>query len=318
MTRFGYTLMTEQSGPRPLVRYAKSAERAGFDFLVSSDHYFPWLESMGHSPYAWAVLGAVAEVTEQVELLTYVTCPTMRYHPAVVAQKAATVGLLSEGRFTLGLGSGENLNEHVVGQGWPAVAARQEMLEEAVTIIRRLLGGELLTVEGDYFRVDQARLWDRPDPAVEIGIAVGGEEAVRRFATLADHLIATEPSAELVSDWGRARREAGLGPSRAIGQVPICWGRTRTPRSTVPTSCSGGSVAAGRSTPTCRCPPDSRAPLSSSAPRTSARRSPADPTSTSWPTRCGPSGRPGSPTSPWFRSGMRASGASSTTAHPSS
>lgn len=107
MTRFGYTLMTEQSGPQALVSHAGDAERAGFDFLVCSDHYFPWLESMGHSPYAWSVLGAVSQVTERVELLTYVTCPTMRYHPAVVAQKAATLGLLSEGRFTLGLGSGE-------------------------------------------------------------------------------------------------------------------------------------------------------------------------------------------------------------------
>src|SRR6185369_10198086 len=103
MTRFGYTLMTEQSGPKELVRYAAAAERAGFDFEVSSDHYFPWLESMGHSPYAWAVLGAVSQVTERVELMTYVTCPTMRYHPAVVAQKAATIGLLSHDRFTLGL-----------------------------------------------------------------------------------------------------------------------------------------------------------------------------------------------------------------------
>src|SRR5215203_3513681 len=132
MTRFGYTLMTEQSGPKELVRYAISAERAGFDFEVSSDHYFPWLAAQGHAPYAWTVLGAVAQATERVELLTYVTCPTMRYHPAVVAQKAATLGVLSDGRFTLGLGAGENLNEHVVGMGWPAIATRQEMLAEAI------------------------------------------------------------------------------------------------------------------------------------------------------------------------------------------
>ncbi len=128
MTRFGYTLMTEQSGPKELVRYAVSAERAGFDFEVSSDHYFPWLSSQGHAPYAWSVLGAVAHATERVELFTYVTCPTMRYHPAVVAQKAATLQILADGRFTLGLGSGENLNEHVVGQRWPTVARRQDML----------------------------------------------------------------------------------------------------------------------------------------------------------------------------------------------
>jgi G6PDH family F420-dependent oxidoreductase len=126
MTRFGYTLMTEQNGPKDLVRYAISAEDQGFDFEVSSDHFSPWLASQGHAPNAWAVLGAVAQVTEQVDLYTYVTCPTMRYHPVVVAQQAATVQILADGRFTLGLGSGENLNEHVIGKGWPAIAQRQE------------------------------------------------------------------------------------------------------------------------------------------------------------------------------------------------
>src|SRR5579875_2304811 len=121
MTNFGYTLMTEQSGPRSLVDQAVRAEAAGFDFLVSSDHYSPWLSAQGHAPYAWAVLGAVAQATERIRLMTYVTCPTVRYHPAVVAQKAATLQLLAEGRFTLGLDSGENLNEHVVGGGWPTV-----------------------------------------------------------------------------------------------------------------------------------------------------------------------------------------------------
>src|SRR6186713_2270043 len=149
MTRFGYTLMTEQSGPKELVRYATAAEQAGFDFEVASDHYFPWLSAQGHAPYAWTVLGAVAHATEQVELMTYVTCPTIRYHPAVVAQKAATLQELCEGRFTLGLGAGENLNEHVVGSGWPAVRVRQEMLVEAVQIIRGLFGGELVDFTGE-------------------------------------------------------------------------------------------------------------------------------------------------------------------------
>jgi G6PDH family F420-dependent oxidoreductase len=153
MTRFGYTLMTEQSGPKDLVRYAVSAERAGFDFEVSSDHYFPWLSSQGHAPYAWSVLGAVAQVTEQVELFTYVTCPTMRYHPAVVAQKAATLQILADGRFTLGVGSGENLNEHVVGGRWPTVTRRQQMLKEAIQIIRELFTGELVDWKGEYFEV---------------------------------------------------------------------------------------------------------------------------------------------------------------------
>ena len=141
MTKFGYTLMTEQSGPKDLVRYAISAEERGFDFEVCSDHFSPWLASQGHAPNAWAVLGAVAHATERVDLYTYVTCPTMRYHPAIVAQQAATVQILADGRFTLGLGSGENLNEHVVGKGWPTVERRQDMLREAIKIIRELFGG---------------------------------------------------------------------------------------------------------------------------------------------------------------------------------
>jgi G6PDH family F420-dependent oxidoreductase len=159
----GYTLMTEQSGPRELLRYAVAAEEAGFDFELSSDHFSPWLTEQGHAPNAWVLLGAVAQATSRVELMTFVTCPTMRYHPAVVAQQAATLQLLADGRFTLGLGSGENLNEHVIGEGWPSIDMRHDMLEEAMHIIRELLTGELVTWEGQHFRVDSARLWDVPD-----------------------------------------------------------------------------------------------------------------------------------------------------------
>ncbi len=134
------------------------------------------------------MLGAVAQATSRVELMTYVTCPIQRYHPAVVAQKAATLQLLSDGRFTLGLGSGENLNEHVTGEGWPPVDQRQDMLVEAATIIRELHTGKLTTWEGDYyFRVDSARVWDVPDQGVRIGIAVSGPKLVERFSPLAEH-----------------------------------------------------------------------------------------------------------------------------------
>jgi G6PDH family F420-dependent oxidoreductase len=221
MTNFGYTLMTEQSGPKELVRYAIAAEEAGFDFEVSSDHISPWLTSQGHAPYAWSVLGAVAQATSRAELATYVTCPTLRYHPAVIAQKAATLQLLSDGRFLLGLGAGENLNEHVVGEGWPAVDARQDMLEEAVQIIRALHSGDIVTWEGEYFRVDSAKIWDLPDGGVPIGLAVSGAKSVERFAPLGDHLIAVEPDSELISAWDGAH---GSGTkSRKIGQIPICW-----------------------------------------------------------------------------------------------
>lgn len=223
MTRFGYTLMTEQSGPKALVDYAVAGERVGFDFEVSSDHFFPWLASQGHASYAWAVLGAVAQATERVDLMTYVTCPTVRYHPAVVAQKAATIGLLSDNRFTLGLGSGENLNEHVVGRGWPAVDERHSMLVEAVEIITELFSGDLLSYRGEHFQVDSAKLWDLPDLPVEIGVAVSGRQSVETFAPLVDHLVATEPKAELVTAWDAARAESDRPGSRKIGQIPICW-----------------------------------------------------------------------------------------------
>jgi G6PDH family F420-dependent oxidoreductase len=227
MTRFGYTLMTEQSGPKELVRYAVSAEERGFDFEVCSDHFSPWLASQGHAPNAWAVLGAVAHATERVGLYSYVTCPTMRYHPAIVAQQAATVQILADGRFTLSLGSGENLNEHVVGKGWPTIERRHDMLREAIEIIRELFGGRLVNWRGDYFQVDSARLWDIPDVPVGIAVAMAGGKAhksVDKFANLADHLVAVQPDDELVRSWHGARPAAGLpGGGRVIGQVPVCW-----------------------------------------------------------------------------------------------
>lgn len=218
MVRFGYTLMTEQSGPQALVRHAPAAERAGFDFEVMSDHYSPWLAPQGHSPYAWSVLGAVTQVTERVELMTYVTAPIMRYHPAVVAQKAATVGLLSEGRFTLGLGAGENLNEHVVGRGWPPVNVRHEMLAEAMEIISTLFDGGYVNYTGQHYRVDSAKLWDLPEERVPVAVAVSGEQSVRLFAPVADAMVAVEPNAELCAAWTGAG-----GSERLIGQIPVCW-----------------------------------------------------------------------------------------------
>jgi G6PDH family F420-dependent oxidoreductase len=221
--RIGYTLMTEQSGPKELVRYATYAEDAGFDFAVMSDHYFPWLEEQGHSGYAWTMLGAIAQATDRIDLMTYVTCPIMRYHPAVVAQKAATVQILSDGRFTLGLGAGENLNEHVIGRGWPPVNVRHKMLEEAVGIIDALFDGGYVDRAGQHFRVDSAKLWDLPDRRVPIATAVSGDQSIEKFAPLSDHLVAVEPSAELVEGW----RKAGPRGDRAIGQMPICWGPDR-------------------------------------------------------------------------------------------
>src|SRR3954447_4345350 len=150
--------MCEQSGPKELVRDAVRAEAAGFDFAAISDHFHPWLEEQGHSPYAWSVLGAVAQATDRIPLMTFVTCPTLRYHPAVVAQKAATVQLLSDGRFTLGIGAGENLNEHVVGGAWPPVDLRHEMLDDALEIIRGLFDGQTVTFRGRHLATENAKL----------------------------------------------------------------------------------------------------------------------------------------------------------------
>ncbi|HEY4460542.1 MAG TPA: TIGR03557 family F420-dependent LLM class oxidoreductase [Pseudonocardiaceae bacterium] len=217
--RFGYTLLTEQAGPRALVQHAVAAESAGFDFEVMSDHYSPWLDQQGHAPYAWSVLGAVAQATDQVELMTYVTCPTMRYHPAVVAQKAATVQALSGGRFTLGLGAGENLNEHVVGKAWPPANVRHEMLGEAIGIIGRLFTGGYVDFAGQHFRVDSAKLWDLPERRVPLAVAVSGAQSVELFAPVADAMIAVAPDAELCASWQRHAPDA----ERIIGQLPICF-----------------------------------------------------------------------------------------------
>ena len=218
MTRIGYTMMCEQRGPTELVTDVVAAESGGFDFAVISDHYFPWVEAMGHSPYAWSVLGAAAYATDTIELMTYVTCPIKRYHPAVVAQKAATIALMSGGRFTLGLGAGENLNEHVTGGGWPPVNTRHEMLAEAIEIIQRLLSGGYVNHRGKHYEVDSARLWDLPPEAPPIGVAVSGPQSLE-LAARADAMIAVEPESSLVDGF---RSSGGTGKP-VIGQVPVAY-----------------------------------------------------------------------------------------------
>jgi G6PDH family F420-dependent oxidoreductase len=219
MVAVGYTLMCEQTAPKELVEYAVRAEEAGFDHAVISDHYYPWLESQGHAPYAWAVLGAVAHATSRMDLMTMVTCPIRRYHPAVVAQKAATLGLLCDGRFTLGLGAGENLNEHVVGE-WPHVQQRHEMFEEALQIIRALLAGETLSYTGNHYEVPEAYLWDRPERAVPMAVAVSGPSACSLAAEYGDACVATQPESRLLQMFDEA---GGTGKPR-YGQVAVCYG----------------------------------------------------------------------------------------------
>ena len=219
MTLIGYTMMCEQAGPKQLVRDVALAEQAGFDFAVISDHYFPWLDSQGHSPYAWSVLGAAAQATERIPLMTYVTCPIRRYHPAVVAQKAATMQLLSDGRFTLGLGAGENLNEHIVGGGWPIAGVRHEMLEEAVEIIHALWAGDTVTYRGKHFDVESAKLWDLPESLHPSASRCRAPEAVVSRARHADVMIAVEPRSEL----GEMFDEAGGAGKPHVGQIALSY-----------------------------------------------------------------------------------------------
>ena len=218
MTQFGYTAMCEQTPVRQLVSDLQAAEQAGFDFSVMSDHYFPWLEDQGHSGYAWAVLGAAAQATHRLPLMTMVTCPTFRYHPAVVAQKAATMGVLSGGRFTLGLGAGENLNEHVVGGGWPSPRVRRDRLSEAIRIIRHLFTGDYVNFSGRHFDVERARLFDLPDSPVPIGVAASGTESAQLAAGQGECLIATEPDASLIGAFNQGGGEA----KPKYGQLAIC------------------------------------------------------------------------------------------------
>lgn len=216
--QIGYKLAAEAFGPGDLVRQAVAAEQAGFDFVEISDHFHPWLDVQGHSPFAWSVLSAIAARTDRIGLATGVTCPTVRYHPAIIAQAAATVQLLSDGRFTLGVGAGERLNEHVVGRGFPAVRDRHAMLREALEIIRLLWSGGYQSYDGTHLRLEDARVFDLPDELPPIAVAAGGPEAARLAAELGDGLFATSPDAQLVETW---RRDGGQGPRYA--EVPLAW-----------------------------------------------------------------------------------------------
>src|SRR5918995_4093858 len=189
--------MCELHHPDDLLTQAARAEEVGFDFVTISDHIHPWLYSHHHSPYAWSVLGALAAQTERVELVSLVTCPTIRYHPAIVAQKAATVAAMSHGRCHLGVGAGENLNEHVVGRRWPPASVRHEMLEEAIEIMRLLWSGGFHSHHGKHFTVEDARIYTLPDEPPPVHVAAGGQASIALAARAGDGMVATQPRAEL-------------------------------------------------------------------------------------------------------------------------
>ena len=223
MTRFGYFLSCEEYGPEELVEQARLAEQAGFDALWISDHFHPWTDAQGQSPFVWSVIGAVSRVCD-LPVTTAVTCPTVRTHPAVVAQAAATCAvLLGEGRFTFGVGTGEALNEHVTGAPWPHAERRVEMLEEAVEVIRRLWTGEVVSHHGTHYTVDTARIYTLPDSPPPIYVSAFGPKALEVACRIGDGFITTQPDAESLQRFREVK-----GP-QAPGQVgfKVAWGPDR-------------------------------------------------------------------------------------------
>ncbi|HZE32773.1 MAG TPA: LLM class F420-dependent oxidoreductase [Actinoallomurus sp.] len=218
MTKFGYFLSSEEHSPRELVRQARLAEQAGFEALWISDHFHPWLDEQGQSSFVWSVIGALSEAVS-LPVTTAVTCPLIRTHPVVIAQAAATSALLTEGRFTLGVGTGEALNEHIVDSRWPPAAERLEMLEEAIGLIRRLFTGELVTHHGKHYDVDTARLYSLPDEPPPIFMSAFGDKAAELAGRVADGFMCVKPDADLL----KVFRDAGGTGRPAQGGFKVCW-----------------------------------------------------------------------------------------------
>lgn len=215
---YGFALSSEEHPPLELVRQAQLAEQAGFSFVTISDHFHPWTSSQGNSPFVWGVLGGIAVSTSRIRVGTGVTCPIIRTHPAIIAQASATAALMFEGRFFLGLGTGEALNEHITGEPWPTPATRLEMLEEAIEIIERLWTGQTLNHSGVYYTVSEAKLFSHPETPPPIYVA-SASPASARVAGRLDGLVATSPDKEVMSEFTAA---GGKNKPR-YGQITVCW-----------------------------------------------------------------------------------------------
>ena len=218
--RVGYALSSEEHRPSDLVRHARLAEEAGFTYALISDHFHPWIDAQGQSPFVWSVLGGIAETTTTLEIGTGVTCPTIRTHPAIIAHAAATTAAMMPGRFFLGVGTGENLNEHILGDRWPDWDVRSRMLIEAVEVIRELWKGDVTSFEGEFYEVENARIYTLPEKPIPIHVAASGPRAAKIAGQIGDGLIATGPEKELIAAFqkdGRDRRPR-------YGQMTVCWG----------------------------------------------------------------------------------------------
>jgi coenzyme F420-dependent glucose-6-phosphate dehydrogenase len=220
MVRVGYTLSGEEHAPGDLLLYGRIAEESGFEFLTISDHFHPWTSRQGQSPLVWSVLGGLSVKTERVQIMTAVTCPTIRIHPAIIAQAAATTACMLPDRFVLGLGTGENLNEHVVGARWPTPQERLGMLEEAIHLIRQLWTGKVVNERTDHFRVDRARLFTLPETVPPIAVGAAIPAAAKLAGRAGDALISTAPRTDIVE----AFREAGGEGKPVYGQLTMCYG----------------------------------------------------------------------------------------------
>jgi G6PDH family F420-dependent oxidoreductase len=217
--KIGYFLSSEEWGPRDLVQLAVKAEAAGFEGLWISDHYHPWNDEQGHSPFVWSVIGAIASATDAAKVTTAVTCPTLRIHPAIIAQAAATASILLEGRFCLGLGSGEALNEHILGVRWPEADERLEMLDEAVQVIRRLWQGGVHSHRGRHYRVENCRVYDLPERPPPIFVSGFGPKAIDLAARIGDGFCTVGPDAEAVKRFRSGAKEGAV----VQGGVKVCW-----------------------------------------------------------------------------------------------
>lgn len=221
MIALGYSLSSEEHPANELVRQAKMAEQAGFAFAMISDHFHPWTHRQGHSPFVWSVLGAIAHATDRIPIGTAVTCPTVRIHPGIVAQSAATVASMMPGRFLLGLGTGEKLNEHIFGAAWPSATVRREMLAESVDVIRKLWRGGWQSHSGRHYTVQNARIFSLPPQAPPILIAAACERSAQMAGRIADGIICTKPNRSTI----KAFEQAGGHGKPRYGQLTVCWAR---------------------------------------------------------------------------------------------
>jgi G6PDH family F420-dependent oxidoreductase len=219
MVDVGYKLSCEEHSPGDLVRYARQAEAAGFTFAMISDHYHPWLAQQGQSPFVWSVLGGIAHATERLQVGTGVTCPLVRIHPAVIAQAAATAAAMLPGRFLLGVGTGESLNEHILGDYWPPAATRRAMLEEAVAVLRLLWQGGLQSHQGEYYTVENAQLYTLPEQLPPLLIAASGTRSAQMAGCIGDGLITVGVEARLIDQFTAA---GGAGKPRYT-ELNVCW-----------------------------------------------------------------------------------------------